>query len=366
MRYMDRTLKELEVYIKELSVVFEIPDNWEWWDKNDNVIKKIDYIDVLIIRDLKKLFRQHRDERIVEVKHHAQRLHELLTRILRSRSDLREESKAKKFLVNFEEELKDLVNDLEDDPIYRLHLSGAVEEFIHNKEINDFVKDPIGFLKELNTISRGQESSFLGRVVRVMWGVVLAGEQWVPPKNKRKLIQLCIDKVIGYLRINNIELACGTIHCGLSFIHPFSNGNGRTSRLTSLFFLAKRNSGILNERNVQSFIVSSEIMRDVDKEILNDAVNGIMKKHGIRKLPYFFRSDGTYSPQSLASKLIILAYILVTDDHSGNAVHESNWDESTKNKVHKRYEQLLEEVVIDILENETLLDKASKGILSHL
>ncbi len=138
------------------------------------------------------------------------------------------------------------------------------------------------------------------------------------------------------------------------FIHPFSNGNGRTARLTALFFLMKANPSSNFSTHFPELMQSSEKMRTFDVQILENSYMFLTNKYRVGEVPIIMRRGGAGTRDNIANRLLSLAYVLTMRPTQvvEPVVHEERWEPSLRERVYQKYNQIAEEIVLHILETE--------------
>lgn len=122
----------------------------------------------------------------------------------------------------------------------------AVIEAINGKDAWEFAKNYKSQLNE-SFIRKLQYQVTKNTACRIQGNyrnsdVRIAGSEWIPPRPQdvpEQMKKLCKEYSQKRKRLHPIELA-GWVHNKLVQIHPFTDGNGRTSRLVLNWILMKR------------------------------------------------------------------------------------------------------------------------------
>ncbi len=118
--------------------------------------------------------------------------------------------------------------------------------------------------------------------------VRISGSEWVPPKSQEVPVQmkkLCKDYSQKRKRVHPVELA-GWVHNRLVQIHPFSDGNGRTSRLVLNWILMKNRFPpvIIYVKNKQEYYSMIEASDSGDeKPFANFLAMQMIEQYTLRK-----------------------------------------------------------------------------------
>jgi Fic family protein len=104
------------------------------------------------------------------------------------------------------------------------------------------------FIQELHSILMNGISEYAGKIRE--HNVAIMGSYFRPPKHEKLDIELkaFFEWYEQAKVLHPFELSC-LVHLKLVTIHPFSDGNGRMSRLLQNFILKKHNYPMIDIRN---------------------------------------------------------------------------------------------------------------------
>jgi len=164
-------------------------------------------------------------------------------------------------------------------------------EVINGKKCMNFIKK---YKKELNIKFILKVHSFLTKNTAVNivgkfrnHNVVIQGSNWVPP-SAENLEKLMKEFIVWYnnnkKRLHPLELAC-LVHTKFVRIHPFSDGNGRASRILTNYLLSKQGYPmfIIENKNRREYYEALEKSDNGDervfiKFIFNNLINQLKSK----------------------------------------------------------------------------------------
>lgn len=162
------------------------------------------------------------------------------------------------------------------------------------------------YIRITNGLAIGREPSPMGlATVRVSLGSDLpdteAFTEWKPPRPAEELYSqftLAAAKSIAEYRY---EDAAAIIFQAVNLIHPFGDGNGRTSRLLLIGLLEP---SLLKDKQTIDALVRADSLRNLSREISNNnlttALAIIKGESGLEDLP-FIMHEGVVNPNSPAN-----------------------------------------------------------------
>lgn len=134
---------------------------------------------------------------------------------------------------------------------------------------------------------------------------------YVPPDAYK--VPYLLDELIDWLNNSTSEIypviTAGILHYELVRIHPFIDGNGRTSRIMATLILS------MNEFNIDNYFTLDEYYNQ-DRQAYVDALNSADKNHDLTIWLEYFCQGVLYSIEKIKNEVLSLAQITSKYDNT--------------------------------------------------
>ncbi|OGD88306.1 hypothetical protein A3D81_02750 [Candidatus Curtissbacteria bacterium RIFCSPHIGHO2_02_FULL_40_17] len=175
----------------------------------------------------------------------------------------------------------------------------------------------------INTLSTGkQQPKFLESTKIAIEGIDQEwGVDWQPPRPADVIYEAYINKAADLIAAGDIEGAAATMFQAVNLIHPYQDGNGRTSRL--LYLYMQDPDSVKNPSVVDAFLrmdYRRGKSREASSHNLTSAFELLKRKYGVDRLPLLRFKDGQIANMGLGNQLRSMAHVML----GGEARHADN------------------------------------------